>query len=232
MAESEKIESFRLSDCIRPSSSKKGRLRTRVRALLRRFILELRILMLDTRDVKSLTNLYRGCSAEDVLEKVYFEAKDKRTIVELGLGDAYTTSVLLLACRDGMGHLWTVDWCEDLDSNLNPVPGRCRRAIKRIKKLGLENYWSFYKGDFFEFPEKWSSTRKIDFLFVDEDGLCDMEKLLEKYDPLISSNGVIYVHNVGVREKTRKEVLSFCTKHLWTYRFENTRCGLAIIKRT
>jgi len=43
----------------------------------------------------------------------------------------------------------------------------------------------------------------------DEDGLFDMEKLLEKYDPLISTNGVIYVHNVGIREKTRKEVLSF-----------------------
>lgn len=56
-------------------------------------------------------------------------------------------------------------------------------------------------------------------------------KNLEKYDPLISTNGVIYVHNVGIREKTRKEVLSFCTKHLWTYMFENTRYGIAIIKR-
>lgn len=194
-------------------------------------MLELRILILGMRDIKSLTNLYRGCSAEDILEKIYFEAKDKRTIVELGLGDAYTTSAALLACRDGVGHLWTVDWCKDSDSNLNSVPGRCKRAIKRIKRLGLENYWSFYKGDFFEFPEKWSFTRKIDFLLIDEDGLFDMEKLLEKYDPLISTNGVIYVHNVGIREKTRKEVLSFCTKHLWTCRFENTRYGIAIIKR-
>lgn len=204
-----------------------------LKKLLHRFILELRILTLDTRtlDIKSLTNLYRGCSAEDILERVYSEAKNRRTIVELGLGDAYITSAVLLACRDEIGHVWTVDWCKDTDSNLNPVPGRCKRAIKRIRELGLENYWSFCKGDFFELPEKWSLTQRIDFLLIDEDGLFDMEKLLEKYNPLISSNGVIYVHNVGIREKTRKEVLSFCTKHSWTYMFENTRYGLAIIKR-
>jgi len=199
--------------------------------LSRRFILELCISILGVRNIKSLTNLYRGCSAEDILEKIYSEAKDKRTIVELGLGDAYTTSVALLACRDGVGHVWTVDWCRDSDSNLNLVPGRCKKAIKRIKKLGLEDYWSFYKGDFFEFPEKWSVTRKIDFLLIDEDGLSDMEKLLEKYDPLISSSGVIYVHNVGIREKTRREVLSFCTKHLYSYRLEKTKYGLAVMKR-
>jgi hypothetical protein len=187
--------------------------------------------ILGVRDIKSLTNLHRGCSAEDILEKIYFEAKDKRTIVELGLGDAYTTSVALLACRDGVGHVWTVDWCRDSDSNLSSVPGRCKKAIKRIKKLGLEDYWSFYKGDFFDFPEKWNLTRKIDFLLIDEDGLLDMEKLLGKYDPLISLNGVIYVHNVGIREKTKREVLSFCTKHLYSYRLEKTRYGLAVIKR-
>jgi predicted O-methyltransferase YrrM len=199
--------------------------------LLRRFVLELHISIVGVRNVKSLTNLYRGCSAEDILEKIYFGAKDKQTIVELGLGNAYTTSVALLACRDGVGHLWTIDWCKDSDSNMNVVPGRCKRAIKRIKKLGLENYWTFCKEDFFEFPRKWSFDRKIDFLLVDEDGLFDMEKLLEKYDPLISSNGVIYVHNVGIREKTRKEVISFCTKNLYSYRFENTKYGLAIMRR-
>lgn len=207
----------------------------RLEKLLRLLILDILCLFIfDTINIniKLLSNLYRGCSAEDLLEKIYFEAKNKQTIVELGLGNAYTTSVLLLSCRDGVGHLWTVDWCKDLDSNLNLTSDPCKRAIQRIKKLGLENYWSFYKGTFSKFIEKWNSKRaRINFLFIDEDGVFDMDTLLEKYDPSISSDGVIYVHNVGIREKTRKEVLSFCAKRSWACEFQNTKYGLAILKR-
>lgn len=150
-----------------------------------------------------------------------------KTIVELGVGEGYSTLALLKATIENNGHLTSVD--------IGPsLPGH-----ERVAKSGLnQSYWTFILRNDLDFVDEWRG--QIDLLFIDTSHTrIQTFKELMVYTPLMAPNGIILLHDtLPQKEETDVQgaIGDFIKIHP-EWRFEELLpedkggCGLGLLKR-
>ncbi|GAF82370.1 unnamed protein product [marine sediment metagenome] len=140
-----------------------------------------------------------GMSTSDCLKILYSYAVKSKVIVELGVSLGISTRVLLLACKEGNGHLWSVDI------------GSCPPIELWVKKRGLDQYWTFIVMKDLEYAKTWN--KPIDLLFIDTTHTFDQTlKELEAYSSYVKGNIFLHDTKVGMYG-VGSAITSFTHKH-------------------
>jgi len=115
--------------------------------------------------------------------------KKPKTIVELGCRTGNTTLPMLFAAQQYGGHVYSIDietWPE------------IRNFLDN--KQSLSDSWTYVESD--DIKLEWN--KPIDFLFIDTSHTYDHTlKELEKYEPFLSSGGIIAMHDIIVNDVSR-----------------------------
>lgn len=138
-----------------------------------------------------------------------------KTVLELGTGKGESTVALLWAAKQIGGRVYSVD--------ISP----CEEAKAKVRKHGLEKYWTFIQGNSLEV--KWD--RPIDHLFIDTYHTFEHTiRELEKYEPHVSAGGIITLHDIitwpGVLLAVNKYKAKRPDLRVYKYFHDN---GLAVI---
>lgn len=156
---------------------------------------------------------------QDCLEVLYRKGLESEVLLELGVCTGHSTHALLLSCKYGKGHLWSVD--------VDPCP----QAIERMKNNNLDKYWTFTVMHDLEYAKSWN--KQVDLLFIDTGHTFDLTlNELEVYSSFIKSDGVIFLHDTVARPAVKEAILEFIKKHLgWIYTEIPTTNGLGKLAR-
>ena len=142
-----------------------------------------------------------------------------KVIVELGVELGISTQALLLACKKGGGHLWSVD------------TGVCPEVQRWVKQAGFEEYWTFTMINDLKFVETWKKS--IDLLFIDTTHTFNQTlNELEAYSPHVTGN--IFLHDSKVKMyQVDQAIKTFINRHKeWKYmEIPNIKHGLARLTR-
>ncbi|MDO9354011.1 MAG: class I SAM-dependent methyltransferase, partial [Solirubrobacteraceae bacterium] len=112
---------------------------------------------------------------------ITFKAK---TILELGVGEAFSTVSLLAAVKETDGVLWSID-------KRIFVPGIER--IQRTSFIDIQR-WHFILSNDLEYSKNWNLT--VDILYVDTNHRYEQTlKELELYSPYVKKGGAILMHD-------------------------------------
>ena len=138
----------------------------------------------------------------DLLKNITKKKKAK-IILELGVRTVESgfkktsTTAFLEAVSEIGGKLYSIDLCE-------PIVSKKDHVKKLIKQAMHSNQWHFFLGNTMElFPEikKYLDNRKekVDILFIDTHKTYELTNFeLENYTKLLSNDGIILMHDVGV----------------------------------
>ena len=162
------------------------------------------------------------------MEKLYNLArgKEKAKFLELGvsqpLGSAWegeSTTAFLVACSENGSHLTSID-IQD-----------CSRVMERIKKVGLDKYWTFIQDDDRNFLPKCEDIFDIILCDTIED-YDHVSFELEQSNRLLNEKGIILVHDLRVKS-LYEAILDFLQRHPNKYSYEEywVCYGLGILRR-
>lgn len=166
------------------------------------------------------TLLVMESHVQDCLETLYRKGLKSEVKLELGTCTGHSTHALLLSCKYGRGHLWSVD--------TEP----CLMAVDRMKKNNLDKYWTFTIMHDLEYVRSWN--KEIDLLFIDSGHSFDLTlSELEAYSPFIKSDGVIFLHDTVACPAVKEAISEFIKRHpKWTYMEIPTFNGLGKLARS
>lgn len=129
-----------------------------------------------------------GGETLDCVETLFTYAYYSKKILELGVMGGNSTRVMLLACKYGGGHLWSMDKC------IPSIETIVDATRVQIKGLGLDKYWTFICTDSMKYIPEWKE--KVDMIFIDSDhGFKVTLQELEGYTPYLEKNGVVFLHD-------------------------------------
>jgi predicted O-methyltransferase YrrM len=140
-----------------------------------------------------------------------------KNVLELGTRTGESTVALISAIKKIDGKMTSVD--------IDP----CEEAKKKVKSLGLENYWNFIQTDDLELD--WNE--KIDHLFVDSDHSYEhVLSELKKFEPFVRKGGLITLHDTVTDPRVLKAINDFISQRddITFYHFFNNN-GLVILRK-
>ncbi len=156
----------------------------------------------------------------ECLAPLYREALKEGRILELGVGWGRSTKTFLLACRDGGGHLWSIDWNRSF-----PIGG----VIEAVTDLGLDTHWTLVEDNACTVPLE-RLPKKVDLIFIDYDEDGDYQALLGRYGELLDDGGKLYLHNTKVFPHAGEAADELATQG-WVRKDIDTQYGLAVLTR-
>ena len=126
---------------------------------------------------------------------IYEKVKElnAQVVVELGVGEAYSTMALLRAIQETQGHLYSVD--------IRPMPS----GVQRVKDNNFDmSYWTFTNQDDLVYIDSWKLP--IDILYIDSSHyLMHTFYELEAYSGFVKPNGIILLHDTLHNPTTNQE---------------------------
>lgn len=165
----------------------------------------------------------------DILTSKVIEL-DAKIVLELGVGEAFSTLALLKGLSRTEGHLFSVDAYS------------CKSGRNRVTESGLQDRWSFIQLDDLEFIKTWD--KKVDILYIDTShfpGHTFYE--LKLYSSYVKDNGFILLHDTLHTPETNEQgwdvmsgVKNFLTQESdWEFiellPDDIGKCGLGLIYR-
>jgi len=152
-----------------------------------------------------------------------------KVVLELGVGEAYSTMFLLRATQEVQGHLYSVD-IRSMKSGVN-----------RVKESKLDmSYWTFTNQDDLVYIESWNLP--IDILYIDSSHYLTYTFLeLEAYSKFVKPDGIILMHDTLQNPTTNQEgwdimpaIHKFMTLHSeWIFEEllgnDPGKCGLGML---
>lgn len=153
-----------------------------------------------------------------------------KTILELGVGEAFSTVSLLAAVKETDGVLWSID-------KRIFVPG-----IERIQTTPFVDIekWRFILSDDIEYAKNWNL--RVDILYVDTNHRYEQTlKELELYSPYVRKGGAVLLHDTlltgewdGAPARVKDAVDAFLlTNPKWKFNEllpnDEGHCGLGIL---
>ena len=156
---------------------------------------------------------------------------DAKVVVELGVGEAYSTMALLRGIQEVQGHLYSVD--------IRPMLS----GIDRVKENNFDmNYWTFTNQDDLVYIDSW--ILPIDILYIDSSHyLMHTFYELEAYSRFVKFDGIILLHDTLQNPTTNQEgwdimpaIHKFMALHSeWVFEEllgnDPGKCGLGILYR-
>ena len=104
-----------------------------------------------------------------------------KTFIELGVRNGTTTLPILLGAFFNKGQLFSVD--------VQDTEFQCPEELRPN--------WKFVKGDAIEFLSAWDSSKKIDFVYIDDWHAYEhVKKELEYLDMYVSPSSIILIHDL------------------------------------
>jgi len=153
-----------------------------------------------------------------------------KTILELGVGEAFSTISLLAAVKETDGVLWSID-------KRIFVPG-----IERIQRTPFVDIqrWHFILSNDIEYAKNWTST--VDILYVDTSHRYEQTlNELKLYSPYVRKGGAILLHDTlltgewdGAPARVKDAIDTFLiTNPKWKFTEllpnDEGNCGLGIL---
>jgi predicted O-methyltransferase YrrM len=140
-----------------------------------------------------------------------------RNILELGTRTGESTVALLLAAKELDGKMTSVD--------IDP----CNEAKYKVRKLGLDPYWSFIQED--DLKLNWEG--QIDHLFIDTSHTYEHTMAeFKKFEPFVRKGGLITLHDIISHPPVLAAINDFISKRndVRFYKFFHNN-GLGIIRK-
>lgn len=155
---------------------------------------------------------------------------ESKTILELGVGDAYSTIALLSAVKDTRGIVWSIDkriW----------IPGIIR--IQNALFVEIQK-WRFILSDDIEYAKNWNLM--VDVLYIDTSHQYEHTlKELELYSNYVRKGGIVLLHDTlltgewdGAPARVKDAIDTFLLKNSrWKFKEllpeDEGNCGLGIL---
>lgn len=118
-------------------------------------------------------------------------------IVEVGVWKGLTASLFAQAAKLTNGHAWGIDIGEYADE-----------AQARVKRLGLNAWWTYIQGDSAEIGKLWD--RRIDFLYLDGDHeYPGVTRDIEAWTPHVRIGGYVACHDYQSKTGVKQGVDEF-----------------------
>lgn len=170
------------------------------------------------------------------LPRLYFEAKQVKRILELGINVGNSTKTILYANRDGNGHLWSIDW--GVDATTPYYKNFTEETVNQIKKLGLDSHFTWVKRDFFNIPEEWFKNNSFDLIWVDVDNFGEKYfELVRNLSLSMHKGSKLMMHNIIVYPESKLALMELTNDGKYVYEedltpsIEGRLCGLGILTK-
>ncbi len=148
----------------------------------------------------------------------YSMSKKPKKIVELGIGNGFSSVALLLCANASNAKLISID----IEGSTN-----AKELVKHY--VGDTNNWISYTGNDLDIADEYKDVLKgIDILFIDTNHEKEHTmKELSKFSKLVNDGGVIFLHDSKSYEGVKHSVEEFLVKNQnWTFRQFDTQHGL------
>lgn len=156
------------------------------------------------------------------LAYLYHEAKEADRILELGIGPGRSTKSMLLGCKRGGGHLWSIDWGTGPSTHM---------AVREIEGMRLSEHFSWIQQDAEKIPLKWYEQNKMDLIWIDIDN-ADYPLILSLCIAAMHKDSQLLLHNIHVGRGEKEAISKYAYLPGFDYEEINLGHGLGILTRT
>ena len=171
---------------------------------------------------KTLVEIIKGTDISEHLTTLFFltvEFNLKR-ILELGVRGGISSIALNEAVSKIGGHVYSID----IDD--------CMSAVNKLKKLELDQNWTFQQGNDIEIGKKWN--KELDLIFIDTSHSYNhtLEEL-KIFEPFLVTNGFITFHDTREFPGVLRAIKDFLNESESKFRFYNyfNNNGFAILRK-